>query len=400
LQSSYGTPVACTAGIPLTNNPDFASGQNIIDQRKATGTPYRNTSTGMEYQQGTKFPTTTFEFDVNPDSVFPILWTLFQKTSFQDADPFAKYYIPYDQSVCEVWLTLVKYMGAGAVSHRISDAICNSITFTCEEGQPLKVSASFIGAVYETNRDGSSDTFTFPAVAPLLFQNATFDLDNTAVNMPSYSITISNNARVIPYDAQTGTKIVLGDLEVTGTFRVPWAQTTEGANEWINNHVAGTAGRVSIWWGTMTKAQEIANADNEFSIISNFKTTSAQIVGEDESLIEVQFAGCSSYSSNSVSTTTTMATGGAGHDTLTASGAGAALSTNFKYGDIFRLLGADTASNQRNRMLKTVTSTTQGTVYPAFSKDETGLNYQVWTTPVTITLCDGVSQGTPNMTTY
>jgi len=411
IQSTYGTAVNCSAGIALTNlNADFTAGIQTVDQRKALGNSYRDAQAGREFQIGLKTPETTFEFDVSPDNVMPILWSFFQKSAIQDADPYAKYYWAYDRTVTDVWLTLVKYMGAGEYSHRLKDCVCDSITFTCEEGQPLKASAHFIsGAALETNRDGSSDTFTVAAIAPLMFQDATFDLDTIAVNMPTFTITLNNNARVVPYDNQTGTKIILGALDVTGSFQVPWSQTTEGGNNWIDNFTAGPQveatnpkgfGRISIWWGTQVKGQEIANALSEFSIISNFVATSANPVGDDETLIEVGFTGARTLTSDSVVSGTTVTTSADPVVVVTAQSADAALSTNFKYGDIFYLIGAAAAGDQVSRIVKSTTSTTVIGVYPAYSQTDTEKNYRIDRSPITITLCDDVDQNSPDMDTF
>ena len=95
--SSISTAANAAKGIPLINHPNFEAGTQIINQRKATGTSYRDTSTGMEYQQGVATPTTSWEFDINSKNMSRILWSLFQKGSFQGAlTVYPKYFVPFD----------------------------------------------------------------------------------------------------------------------------------------------------------------------------------------------------------------------------------------------------------------------------------------------------------------
>ena len=91
----FGTGRASTDGLSLTNRPDFDSGLTVIDERIATGTPYRKT---IEYAQSIKIPTTTLELNAIPDEMDPLLHSLFQNVwclGYEDLNstPFTKLFL-------------------------------------------------------------------------------------------------------------------------------------------------------------------------------------------------------------------------------------------------------------------------------------------------------------------
>lgn len=279
-------------GIQLNNHPTFDPGQNIIDQEKAIGTSYRRAGAGYEFQQGTRLPTTTFEFDVTEKNIVPFLWTLFQKGLDEGAaSVYLKTFGCYleAEDSCEAYMTLLRKMSdEDTNSHVIGGAICRSMTLSATSGEPLRASCEMIGYNMVTDFDfnAQSSIIEYDNSAPLLWQNATVELDDSAINIDGFSITITNNAVPKFYDSQHPVKYVLGRITVDGTITIPWGDTNKGSNTEFDHFVAGTDAYLEIYWGN-----ETPSADNDFKIFTNMRYTGATNTGDDEIGTELPFVG-------------------------------------------------------------------------------------------------------------
>lgn len=92
-EGNFGTGRNAEAGLPLTNEPVFDPGVNIIDNQMAVGTSYRQT---LEYMIGNKNPSTTLEIDYRNDDLALFLHTLFQRVWEHDVTVFSKVFLPYE----------------------------------------------------------------------------------------------------------------------------------------------------------------------------------------------------------------------------------------------------------------------------------------------------------------
>lgn len=378
--SAIGTAAATDIGYPLNNHPSFNPGQNIIDTRKATGLSYRHAGTGFEFQQGTKEPTTTWEFHVTPRMLAVQMWGLTQQSATEETgSPYVKYFIPYStgQAAIEMWQSLVRSMAPSgtASSHRIVGAVPSSITLSAEEGTPLTASVDFRGYNFESNRDVASDTLTVSAENPLLWQNATISLGGTTVNLPGFTMTITNNLITKWYDSQTVEKFLLGDFGVEGTITVPWAATTVGGNQQITDFINGNVTRLVIYWGT---GGAIATTSQDLSIITHIRRTGAETVAEDEIGIQIPFVGVSGSRSTAGTVAWTL-------NSATITGTSTAFDS-YNVGDLFRAAGAATAANRVQRIIKTKSSDTSMTVFPAMTTAESGISYYIDQTPLSMTM--------------
>lgn len=282
------------SGILLTNHPSIAEGLTIIDQRKTTGLSQRYTTTGYEFQEGTKVPVFNPEFDGNCWNLALILWSFFQNGASESglADPYTISYVPYtDGDVDECWLTWVRKLSTGSNSHRLTGAICNSITFTMETGGALKVSANFMGKTLEKDHDPADDNFTFAAKAPLLFQDSTVKLDTVATAIPSISITLTNNLVPKLNNVQTVSKFVLNDLDVTGSITIPGLNNTQAAK-----FASGTDTLLDIQWGDLDTAGDL-------KISVNMRYTGEGLEGDDELNLACPFVGAYDGTNNAVAIT-------------------------------------------------------------------------------------------------
>jgi len=392
--TNISTAANTSFGVPLNNHPSFNPGTQTVNTRKAVGTAYRQTSSGcLEYQQGSAVPTTSWEFDVSSKNLSPFLWSLFQSGAFQGAaSTYIKYFVPYDKPDTDVWLTLVRKLApAGtAASHRIVGAIVNSITLSAEEGQNLKATVEFQGYSFESNRDvGTADAFTFQTASCLQWQNAVVTLDGTTINIPGFSLTISNNAITKFYDNATAVRHDAGEFTATGSFSVPWSQTIEGGNAQIDAFAAGTSSRLVIYWGD----SELANANGEFTIIANIRPTGVNVTGDDEIITEVSFECASDKftssvidASSSIAVSTTTVTGtNTKFSTAFSDGVG------FHAGDLLYPIGFTQAGDNTVRVITAVTNNTTLSVFPAFAGTDSGKLYKVKSTPLTISVCDATN---------
>lgn len=276
--------------IPLLNHPHIEHGVEIINQRKAVGTSYRRSGSCMEYIQGARIPTVTLECDATKKILGLFCYLLFQGGSSEEAGtPYLKTFSPYGEGTESVVASaaIVRLMSAGtANSHLMGGAIIKSMTLSAEEGQPLKVTADFTGynSVSDYDFDAAANILEFDNTACLMWSNASVKLSGTAVNIPGFSVTITNNAVPKYYNSTHVTKYVLGDFTATGSFKVPYAATTVGDNTQINNFVAGTDCLFQVWWGN-----ETPSADGDVKVELNAYYTGASLSAEDEITSDLTF---------------------------------------------------------------------------------------------------------------
>lgn len=255
-------------GLPLTGSPDIAPNPEFSDSVKTTGLAQVRTGTGYERTKFINRPTFSFEYpEVEAYGAAFFLWSLFQKGGSESGT--AQTYQPSTlegadvtgSGEAEFWLSLTRAMSTSTADWQaIHGAIATSITFSSEEGGPLSMSGELIAAEYEAPMTPGASAYAsqlaLPAKAPLLHQNLTALLAGTAMNIPSWSVTLTNNAVMKFYDEDTGQKIVVGRITGTGSFTLPWHIATVGDDEQVKNFVAGTDVLVQISWGSLTGATE------------------------------------------------------------------------------------------------------------------------------------------------
>lgn len=274
----------------VTNNPFINPGQQIIDQRKATGQSTRLTGTGGEFQLGVQRPVVTVEFDVNANILALLLRSLFQNGLTEAVgSPYVKTCIPYTTPNAVSWLSMAYVLSTStatenAIAH---GGICRSLTISGDEqSQSIKGSAELMFASYAATYDASSATITDPTIASLLYKNMTATLGAQALNCPSFSLTISNNAELRYYHATSGVKFILGDLTVEGEIVVPRdsGNAANDDNAMIDDLIALTDNVLAIYWGNSP-----ASANGNVSLIVNALNTDLDKVQETEIGTRVPF---------------------------------------------------------------------------------------------------------------
>lgn len=288
-----GSAIGITTGGALwkvTNSPFINPNQQIIDQRKATGQSTRLTGTGGEFQLGLQRSSVTVEFDVNANILTLLLWSLFQGGVSEGAStPFVKTAIPYTTAAASVWLSMAYVLSTSTAAENCigNGGICTSLTISGDtQGQSIKGSAEIMFASFANTYDASSATIADPAVAPLLYKNMDATLGGNAVNIPSFSLTISNNAELKFYHSTSGVKWVLGDLTIEGEIVVPRDSGNAGNDDssMIADLIALTDAALAIYWGNTP-----ASASGNVSLICNTLITDVEKVEETEVGTRVPF---------------------------------------------------------------------------------------------------------------
>ena len=133
--------------------------------------------------------------------------------------------------------------GTAADGYSMTGAICNSLAIAGEEGGRMVLTTDLMGHSYVTNYDHDAATatdFTVTDIADELFFNYTFTMDDNAVSLKAFDVTIANNAVANFYANQLPLSYTLGLFNVTGNIRMSMADATVGDNAQINNFIAGT----------------------------------------------------------------------------------------------------------------------------------------------------------------
>jgi hypothetical protein len=302
---AFGTGVIGIAtnkyAYPLVGHVNFDAGQTVIDQRKATGLPYRRTGAGYEYQQGVKSPTTTWEFDANAYNLALPLWLLFQKGT-TEASAGASSVKTYESYTCttgvemETFAALLKRMECGTVgsSQRILGAIVRSITFTAESNNPLKASVEFVGADISVTYSAENAVFTFDTNDPLIWGSSDANVyvspagnsPGTAINVDTWSVTISNNSVAKQYEKDTVQKFIMQDFSVEGTIKIPWGAAAGGGGTLVDDLITGDDMYIAIYWGSKTGA-----SSGDFALMLNARITAVEMSYDDEVAQDITFSG-------------------------------------------------------------------------------------------------------------
>ncbi len=146
--------------------------------------------------------------------------------------------------------------------------------------------------IVRNNTTGNNEAWSthdaFDTTAYLKWQNAQISLGTdttsgnlTPVNIPGFSLTITNNAEPHFYNSLIPYKYTLGKLEVTGSFFLPWGTATEGANVALKDYKNGNDTSMQIYFGSaVTASNTITPLD--FAIDINMIKDDVSIEGDTE----------------------------------------------------------------------------------------------------------------------
>lgn len=274
------------------NHPDFECGLEIIESEKDSSFAYtiKGGTNRIERTPGVLFPNVPFETSLDCLSGFIPLLTLFQMPTTGFDDETYKTFIPYSSNSIQYFASLLRTTEEGK-SYNVIGAIAQVVTLSGMDGEEAKIATDWAGADISTGASSSVVTWA-PSYSrtPLLFQNLTCAYDSTSqtMDLESFEIVITNNAKHPTYNSTAVSRHILGDLEVSGTIRVPWSSTIGGQNEFISKMLAGDTITLYIWWGNRTPS-----TDGDFSITLNIELDSSNTNSSDneEAVNEVAFVG-------------------------------------------------------------------------------------------------------------
>ncbi len=141
------------------------------------------------------------------------------------------------------------------------------------------------------------------------------------VQVPTWSVSMTNNAQFNYYNDDAISGIHLGRLNVEGSFTMPFSQDQVGENYVISRFLTGDAVRMSFGWGvdganstgneafdlgataTTTWAPDrykndatATNPKNFLAVVVNARVTDYEVTGDNELQVECTFQGVRDYS--------------------------------------------------------------------------------------------------------
>lgn len=304
-------PSGAPIGIPATEIPDFKTGVNTIESNKYHGKPFLRTDVS-ERMRGTKLPGTTLNIDVSTDLVVPFLMSLFQRDGSNvlqgGATGYLKTFRSYltepaldsktaymepdnASSVVPLSFFLVKKTGATNEGHILQGCMLKSITISGAVNESIKASMEVLAKTMATNRDYSSDVFTFNTDPTILFQDMQFELGGTTTDITAFSFTINNNAYQKTYNNQTVQKIIYSKFDITGSITTPW----DGTNTVLDAFGGAVDSNIQQleWGNSATAITGSCSADRDFytkiaGILKSYNETEQN----GERMMEFSFEGC------------------------------------------------------------------------------------------------------------
>lgn len=259
-----GTPIFNL--LPVDAYPNLKAPYTTVEKNLATGTSLPNTAS-----------VTPVAGIVQPVSV-PVVFnahnlTLFLKLLFQDGVAVTSgttnaaleisTFTPYAEGCPITFANLVRVKSeageADVVDQTMGGVVVNSITLRGEEGGLLEGDVEFIGAKWEL-QDLSDAVIAaiepFDPIAPLRFEDLTVRLGDigtgTAINVPSFEVTLSSNVKSFFYNENFVKEVMMGKFSGEGSISIPWNDPTAGSVGVINDFIAGTDQVLSLVWGATT----------------------------------------------------------------------------------------------------------------------------------------------------
>jgi len=266
-QSSIETAVSCLngidtgkSGITMFNHSSLYANQNILSQEKTVRSASRNQL--VEYQNTTTNPSVSFQIMLSPKLAFAPFRLFFQRGSLQDSeDSTVKWFFPYSfeegGSTCETWATIVRDLSSGEThSHRLIGAVSNRCSISIDPTEYGIINCEFIGKQYDFSYNSSGDNFTLSTDAPLLWRNCVTKIGNSYNSLETFdfkelSLSLSNSVVGKKFNNASVQRFVLGKIEGTGSFVVPWenSSTSFTYNTLLSNLLSGNVTRLSMYWG-------------------------------------------------------------------------------------------------------------------------------------------------------
>jgi len=298
--------------IPVTEHPHLNPGASTLENEMALGLSERHT---LEYSSVAAEPSTvTLTMPASPYSLSFFMGLLFQQGANEVANSTDKVTLtcsPYTSADPEngKYCSIVRQLSDAGIaiqtdvnSHVIKGAICTSLTISGEEGQLIMLSADMMGYAWATANasllvTGATTTtwgaldvaqsFGFYKYEDIKMAIGTDITNATDFKTPSFSVTISNNAKGQYYNNTVLQKMILGRLTGEGTFRIPWGATS-GTNTALTDFKDGVNKVLTVYYGD--SAITTQSAEGEFTLGMALQYTDTDFGGEDEIGTDMSFS--------------------------------------------------------------------------------------------------------------
>lgn len=219
-QAAFGTEVATTHILPVTNNVQLKQNREKIDFGvRPRGVPYK---TDDDFAVGRQKPDFTLDTPMTQEALKWILTTLFQGFTESGTDPWTETFNPYSAAVATYGMTVEKERGATVgEGDKALGAIANSLAVTMAVDGGIGLSAGCIN-ISTADLDAIPGGESEIADTILTMADFALEIDTVVVNIISADFTIINNALHVPKAGDAPEEISLGMMDWTGRFRVYW----------------------------------------------------------------------------------------------------------------------------------------------------------------------------------
>jgi len=294
--------------LPITEHAHLNPGASSVEHELTTGQSNRAV---IEYNTvASAPPTTTLTMPMTAYNLSLFLWLLFQTGTSEGSASGVKVMtcVPYTAATVEEYCHLVRVLGTytdsmkvDTQSHIMRKCICNSLTINGEEGDILMLTAELMGTEWAASSPGKGkfvnnnyqwSTLNYSTKTPIKFQALTTKLNNSPLDIPSFSITISNNAQAIYYTNATIQRFILGRLTLEGNIFIPWSDDGVGGNEVINMYTNDQDALMELY------NVDNCTTDNTFDLKANIKFTEVNFEGDIEIGSQVTFQGVDDLTSS------------------------------------------------------------------------------------------------------
>jgi len=309
------TDQAAIFGMPLNEHVDLKAPNTTFEQEQARGISQRHNqeyhivNTGEPAEATISMVATAYNI-----SLFGYL--LFQAGSSEvvgSANVTLNIFtgIPYVVADPEVYAYVTRFLQPAADSDDVDQimrgCICSSLTLSAEKGGVLMLEAVMQGGGW-SQKDLSAlvASINFDTTASLKYQDMFAYMESTSMDIPSFTVTFSNNPVWNFYNDETAASVHLGRFTVEGSFDLPWGAATVGNNYAITKFLGGTQQDLYFFWGVDDRTSP-TNADwdcdndetknaatdtkNYCGIKINARIIDYELGGDNEVVTTVNFQG-------------------------------------------------------------------------------------------------------------
>ena len=286
----------------LTESVFFKEPSGYYEYAQTTGKAYR---TFNEYTQTYQGEPVEYSIGMQATaySVSLIQQLFFHSGNTQSTGSGATYKyvsIPYTTSTPNAYAEFLRILqdtsASDGVDEKVVGSICTSFTISGEKGATAGIEATMQGASfsqgdYGTNADTAGQ---MDATVPFKFQALTANIGNsganptTALQVPSFSVTVSQTPSWAFYNDTKASNVALGPIEVSGSISFPWGGTNYGDKSAIDDFINGQAITLWLYWGDTT------GGDNSCVIKVNCYITDYSLGGDNEIMVEATLTGIAS----------------------------------------------------------------------------------------------------------